>query len=148
MSMLLHGNGTQPLLHLLCLQLLLWSAFPLSWHCLTPRHLLHYDLNDTEDVNSKLRDVPINYLLPSQELVPLFDPHLFQSYWLSLYVSDLWTVSCPALQNIDLQNIEVAFNKIMYTLQDQKIYYCCVLLCMHVQRHFKHVHELSMSQQF
>jgi len=36
-------------------------------------------------------------------------PHLsFQSYCLSLYGSGLWTLSCPALQNI-----EVAFNNIL-----------------------------------
>jgi len=40
-------------------------------------HLLHYDLNDTEDVNSKLSDMVRKancYLLLSQELVPLPSP--------------------------------------------------------------------------
>ena len=39
---------------------------------------------------------------------PFILTRLFQSYCLSLYVSSLWTLSCPTLQNI-----EVAFNKIL-----------------------------------
>jgi len=74
-------------------------------------HLLHYDLNDTEDVNSKLRDMvrKANCLLATFPRVsPFILTRLFQSYCLSLYGSGLWTLSYPALQNI-----EVAFNKIL-----------------------------------
>jgi len=39
---------------------------------------------------------------------PFILTRLFQSYCLSLYGSGLWTLSCPALLNI-----EVAFNKIL-----------------------------------
>ena len=39
---------------------------------------------------------------------PFILTRLFQSYCLSLYGSGLWTLSCPALQNI-----EVAFNKML-----------------------------------
>ena len=74
-------------------------------------HLLHYDLNDTEDVISKLHDVirKANCLLATFPRVgPFILTRLFQSYCLSLYGSGLWTLSCPTLQNID-----VAFNKIL-----------------------------------
>jgi len=55
-------------------------------------HLLHYDLNDTEDANSQLHDVvrKANCLLATFPRVgPFILTRLFQSYCLSLYGSGL-----------------------------------------------------------
>ena len=53
-------------------------------------HLLHYDLNDTEDVNSKLRDMvrKANCLLANFPRVgPFILTHLFQSYTVCLFMA-------------------------------------------------------------
>ena len=74
-------------------------------------HLLSHNLCDTPDVNSKLRDMirKANCLFASFPGVgPSILSRLFQSYCLSLYGSCLWSLSSPAIHNI-----EVAFNKIL-----------------------------------
>ena len=74
-------------------------------------HLLSYNLDDLPDVNSKLRDMirKANCLFASFPGVgPAILSRLFQSYCLSLYGSCLWSLSSPAIRNI-----EVAFNKIL-----------------------------------
>ena len=74
-------------------------------------HLLHYNLNDAPDIDVKLRDMvrKANCLFSSFPRVGSFIlTRLFQSYCLSLYGCSLWSLSCPALRNI-----EVAFNKVL-----------------------------------
>lgn len=74
-------------------------------------HILQYNLSDTPDINLKLKDMvkKANYLFASFPRVgPSIMTRLFQSYCLSLHGSSLWSLSSPALRNI-----EVAFNKIL-----------------------------------
>ena len=74
-------------------------------------HLLHHNLSDVQDINFKLRDMvrKANCLFATFPRVgPYILTRLFQSYCLSLYGSGLWSLSSPAIQNI-----EVAFNKIL-----------------------------------
>ena len=74
-------------------------------------HLLHYNLDDAPDITLKLKDMvrKANYLLASfPRVTPHVMSHLFQAYCLSLHGSSLWSLSSPALHNI-----EVAFNKVL-----------------------------------
>ena len=78
-------------------------------------HPLHYNLSDVQHINVKLCDMvrKANCLFAFFPRVGLYIlTRLFQSYsktyCLSLYGSGLWSLSSPALQNI-----EVAFHKIL-----------------------------------
>ena len=87
------------------------SELPLLDSVVHLGHLLSYNLDDLPDVNSKLRDMirKANCLFASFSGVgPAILSRLFQSYCLSLYGSCLWSLSSPAIRNI-----EVAFNKIL-----------------------------------
>ena len=95
---------------MLYLHSFLWSATSLLG---TISHLgnLHYNLSDAEDINSKLRDMlrKADCLLATFPRVgPFILTHLFQSYCCPLYGSGLWSLLCPALQNI-----EVGFSKVL-----------------------------------
>ena len=73
--------------------------------------LLHYNLSDEQDITMKIRDLvkKSNCLFASFPSVgPFVLTKLFQSYCLSLYGCSLWKLSSPAIQNI-----EIAFNKIL-----------------------------------
>ena len=75
--------------------------------------LLHYNLSDAydHDINMKIRDLvkKSNCLITYFPSVgPVILTKLFQSYCLSLYGCSLWKLSNPTIQNI-----EVAFNKIL-----------------------------------
>ena len=74
-------------------------------------NILSSDLNDSEDILSKCRDM----LTKSNALLccfPNLDPviltNLFQSYCLSLHGSALWNISSRSLQTV-----EVSFNKVL-----------------------------------
>ena len=74
-------------------------------------HHLYYNLSNVPDVYQKLRDMvkKANCVIASFPGVgPFILTRLLQSYCLSLYGSNLWILSCTALQNL-----EVAFNKIL-----------------------------------
>lgn len=74
-------------------------------------NILSSDLNDSEDILSKCRDMltKFNALF---SCFPNLDPsiltNLFQSYCLSLHGSALWNISSRSLQTL-----EVSFNKIL-----------------------------------
>ena len=76
-----------------------------SWHCLIP---WSYNLSDVQDINFKLCNMvrKANCLFASFPRVG--QDIFFQSYCPSQHGSGLWLLSSPALQNI-----EVAFNKIL-----------------------------------
>ena len=72
-------------------------------------HLLHYNLNDSLDIQHKLREMvkKANCVFASFPRVgPAILTRLFQSYCLSLHGSALW-----ALSRSGLQAIEIGFNK-------------------------------------
>ncbi len=73
-------------------------------------HVLHYDLNDTPDINyTQVTGHGSEGQLPFAcfpGVGPLIMTHLFQVYCLSLYGFCLWSLSSPALHNN-----EVAFTR-------------------------------------
>ena len=94
-------------------------------------HILQYNLSDMPDVNLKLKDIvrKANCLFASFPRVDLSSimTHLFQSYCLLLHGCSLWSLSSPALHNI-----EVAFNKIL-----------CKIWRLHYRSHTAIVHHVA-----
>ena len=73
-------------------------------------HLLYYNLCDVPDVCQKLHDIvkKANCVITSFPGVgPFILTRLFQAYYLSLHGSDLWILSCTALQNLDVAFIKI-----------------------------------------
>ena len=107
----MHAKVTFPVLLLLCSISFCAERLPFLDTVSHLGHLLHYNLCNVQDVDQKLCDMvkKANCVIAS---FPGIDPFilicLFQSYCLSLYGSNLWILSCTALQNL-----EVAFNKIL-----------------------------------
>ena len=112
-------------------------------------HLLHHNLSDVQDINFKLHEMvrKANCLFAT---FPRVGPHiltcLFQSYCLSLYGSSLWSLSSPALQNI-----EVAFNKILHRIwslpprSHSRIVHLVALLCLFVPSFMIPLSTVSLS---
>ena len=74
-------------------------------------NILSFDLNDSEDILLKCRDMltKFNALLSCfPNLDPTILTYLFQSYCLSLHGSALWNISSRSLQSL-----EVSFNKVL-----------------------------------
>ncbi len=74
-------------------------------------HHISFDLSDSADILSKTCDLvkkPNLMLFTFSVASPAVKSRLFQCYYLSLYGSSFWNLSCPALRSI-----EVSFNNIL-----------------------------------
>ena len=87
------------------------SSLPFADSLLHLGHTLRYDLNDSDDIIGKTHDMirkancRLNTLSATDVLTK---PKLFQSYFLSLYGSALWNLSCR-----EIRTLEVAFNRVL-----------------------------------